>query len=276
MTQILLNGLRRFRIFRAIFILIVAAGCGAKAADFTRVNGDVLEVDGPMDEPLLAELRQQSWTTIRAIRFRSEGGMPEPGLEIARLLESTGKPIIMHDVCGSACFDVLVIRGRVTLEPGTVVLLHNNPIGQHVTVVNNYPNISRALERLAKNESAWLKVNGVNKDLLVLAKLMTGPMCVFSPEDSEASLPKLLTLAHFEAWAPRSETLRQFGVVLPSTWQQNAASVAEAMNARYPLANPAKLRRGDEPTFVSLPKAGELSSVLAKIPICAQTQAQRP
>ena len=244
---------------------VLLAGCAACSvtAPAAKTSNEDLDVRGTMDASMLEALRKQQWGHVRTIRFSSMGGLPDLSVDIARLLARSGKPITVHEVCGSACLDVLVIR-RVKMEPGTLVLLHNTPTGQALTT-RDYPEISAFLAGLGNREDQWLAENGVDPRLTLFAEAATAPICVFAPEDSPAAASRLLTMRRFDAWAPRNATLAALGITAAHTWRQNAASVLHTMRVSYPKADLTRLRPADEP---AIPDADTMRRVLMRVRVC--------
>lgn len=210
-----------------------------------------LDISGTMNADMLAAVEQQDWTKVAQIRFMSHGGLTEFSVPIARIFAKSGKHIFLHDDCSSACLDVLAIRKNVTIEPDTIVLLHNTPSGQALTA-QDYPKISAFLATMGKKEEDWLTANGVDPRLLLFSESQIVPICVYAPFDGEQEAAlNFATLIHFDAWAPRSTTLAHAGVQAARRWKQDSASIARNMQARYPQANLARLIAASEPMMPS-------------------------
>lgn len=210
-----------------------------------------LDISGTMNADMLAAVEKQDWTKVAQIRFMSHGGLTDFSVPIARIFAKSGKPILLHDDCSSACLDVLAIRKNVTIEPDTIVLLHNTPSGQALTA-QDYPKISAFLANMGKKEEDWLTANGVDPRLLLFSESQIVPICVYAPFDGkqEAAL-NFATLIHFDAWAPRDTTLADAGVRAARGWKQTPASVIRNMQERYPKANLTRLLAASEPKMPS-------------------------
>ena len=249
----------------ALFVRLILGPAQAEPASVV-LKDHTLNISGTMDASMLTGLTKQDWTTVSKIRFSSSGGLTQYSVPIARLLSQSAKQISIHDMCGSACLDVLVIRKRVTIEPDTVVLLHNTPSGQALTT-RSYPEISKFLTGLGNMEKGWLKENGVDSRILLFSESAVSPICVAAPKDGYGpdAATRLITLVRFDVWAPRNTTLSDMGINSAKNWQQNTSSVLRIMRAKFPKANLARLRPADEP---AIPSADKMIQFLSRVRTC--------
>lgn len=251
-------------LFFAAIIFVMMNGRAQAVPATVVLQGTTLDVSGEMDSMMLSQLRGQSWTQVRTVRFTSAGGLPEYSVDIAELLANTGKPIVIHDICSSACVDVLAIKDGTIIEPDTVILLHNTPRGQAIAM-HAYPAIARYLAALGEREQSWLERNGVDPLVSLISEIATIPVCVYAPADDPKMAAKIITVNRFEVWAPRSSTLASLGFQAARHWQQDGFSVLRVMRARYPRANLDRMRLADEP---AMPSADAMSRFLREVPIC--------
>jgi hypothetical protein len=228
-----------------------------------------------MDQPMVEAIRRVRWDGIQQVRFSSFGGWSGPALEIAKTLERSGKPIILSDVCASACLSVLVLR-TASLSPKTLVLLHNSPIAQYYAVYRKYPKLGLFLKNYGEGDIDWLIQHGVDPRLLLIAYIETGPTCVTTDKDenSEASAEHLLTGVKYQLWAPSASALKNFGVKLRGAPLQDAERAKIELARRYPKADLKLVRADDGNLSPQLPPFGALAAVLERIPVCAPNSLQ--
>jgi len=258
-----------------IFILVImitsfSAITPSKSAPLNvRVENNILYISGPMDQPMADLIRHVDWNSVRYISFTSMGGWSGPALQIAKTLEQSGKPIIISDICASACLDVLVLK-RVSLSENTLVFLHNSPIAQYYAVHRTYPKLGLFLKKYGEADIKWLIKHDIDPRLLLVAYMKTEPTCIFlaKDENSETAAEHLITGIRYQLWAPSNSTLSSFGLQLRGAPLQDAERVKVELSQRFPRAD-LKLFRVDEGNLSSqLPPFGAMAVMLEQTPVC--------
>jgi hypothetical protein len=231
-------------------LMLALVSCNSANPNLSNVvierNGKVLSVSGEMREPMLKKLETVAWDKIETVRFSSMGGYPDPGLKIAKLLAAKRKPILIHTVCSSACLDVLVISGLVTVAKDTIVLLHNTPLGQATASYRQFPKVSQFLAPMGSRQEHWMRANGIDPKLLLMSYGQLAIMCIFLPKDDPKVADQFLTISRFEVWGPRSDTLSSLGLKLKGNWYQDGNTLRDGLRKTFPKADLGKLNAGFE------------------------------
>lgn len=261
-------GIMRAATLAVVFALATTAACSQ--SDPSRQSVEI-EISGALDQDALERLRRADLSKASRILVSSPGGDPTAAVEIAKILKSSNRPIIIDGVCGSACLMIAIIdNGSVEFTPGSVLILHNTATSTYLMASATYP--AMAAQKFLppmQAEQAWASDNGIDARLLLLPQMMIDTLCLVGPSgDNPEDYKSFAYGSTYKGWSPSRTLASQLGMKAKGAWAFDAAQIATAMGAKWSAGSTESLVLLQPSLANPAISSPNMEAVLRAIPVC--------
>lgn len=175
------------------------------------------DLDGRVDEKMEAAAAALKYPPGTFIRINSFSGSVVSGYRVAEIIRKKRLGIEVADRCLSACASMIFIAApKRRILPGGVVAFHGSNSGfllfSRQSVGPNIPPVHPETRVFSRLEMAIYRQAGAHLSLLYSHFAKAGRIC-YSPDNGDGPFKGTYRLGtRITAYAPSSETLRNFGV----------------------------------------------------------------